>query len=111
MIDTKKLDNELAELSFAESLAGTEMIRQAVIMAEAQRGISMTKELYPAIAKAAGSTSQRVERNIRAAIANAIDCCDGWPETRYAWQRFTRGQDPTNGEVIARLVRRCRVED
>ena len=111
MIDTKRLDSLMDDLSFPEALAGTELIRQAVAMVEADRAMSTTKELYPALAKAAGMTADRVERNIRCAIRNAVECCDDWPETRIAWQGFVRGQAPTNREVIARLARRCRCED
>lgn len=110
MIDSRKLDNLMDELSFPEGLSGTEMIRRAVERIDAERGISMTKELYPALAKAAGINAGQVERNIRSAISNAIDCCD-WAETQLAWQGFMRGQAPTNREVLCRLARRCRVED
>ena len=110
MIDSRKLDEIMEDLGFAESLSGTELIRQGVAMVEAQRNIYMTKELYPALAKATGRTPAQVERNMRHAITNAVECCD-WAETRMAWQQFIGGQNPTVSEVLARLARRCRVED
>ena len=109
MIDRRKLDDTMDELSFAESLSGTPLIRAAVAMVDAQRDIAMTKELYPGLAKAHGITAAAVERRMRNAIVNAVECCDH-VETSLAWRRFIGGQSPTVGEVVTRLARRCSFE-
>ena len=109
MIDSRKLDDMMDELSFAESMSGTPLIRAAVAMVAAKRDIYMTKELYPALAKANGITSAAAERRMRNAISNAVDCCDRI-ETSFAWQRFIGGQAPTVSEVVTRLARRCSIE-
>lgn len=103
MIDNKKLDEMMGRLNFAESLAGTDLIRAGVAMVEAQRDISMTKELYPALAKATGTDYKRVERNMRHAIQNAAQRGD--------WGAFIGDRKPTVSEVLARLARRCSVAD
>lgn len=103
MIDSKKLDGMMESLGFAERLSGTDLIRQGVAMVEAQRSISMTKALYPALAKATGTDYKRVERNMRHAIQNAAQ--------RGEWRAFIGDQKPTVSEVLARLARRCSVEN
>ena len=108
MVDERRLDDMMERLSFAESLAGTDLLRRAVVLMEANRGMSITKELYPALAKATGRTATQVERNMRHAISNAVRCCD-WVETRVEWQSFIGGQTPTVSEVVARLARRCSI--
>ena len=103
MMNNGILRSTMHDLGFAESLRGTHLIRRAVELHAVNPDMSTTKELYPAIAKAAGVSKNQVERNIRTAIADAVDCCEHL-ETRLAWQRFMGGQTPTNREVIARLA-------
>lgn len=110
MIDGRKLDELMESLSFGEALAGTDLIRRAVTIMDAKPGLFITKELYPALAKATGRSPQQVERNMRHAISNAVGCCD-WLETQQAWQQFIGGQNPSVSEVVARLARRCRIEN
>lgn len=64
----------------------------------------ITKELYPAIAKAHATTSSKVERAIRHAISTAWFRCD----TQTLISTFgpilgAREKPPTNGEFIASL--------
>lgn len=97
---SNKLDEMMTELSFRDNHAGTEYVRLAAAMYD--RSLSMTKELYPAIAKVAGTTPAAVERNIRSAIASAFE--------RSSWtaqEKYFGSQDriPTNGEFIARAAR------
>lgn len=78
-------------LGFRESHVGTRMLRYAVNFAASERtrdshawNMMITKNIYPAVAKEFGSTPQRVERNIRAAVKAA-------------------GIQATNGEIVAQL--------
>ena len=92
------------ELGHAERQSGTGYIREAVSIYE--RGMAMTKELYPALAKAAGSTPSRVERTMRHSIQSA------WGRGSIDEQRrlFGYSVDPERGvpcvsEYVARLAR------
>ena len=100
----QKLDQLLMDVGLREVLSGTEYIRQAVKLYEPR--MSLTKELYPAIAQAVGSTPSRVERAMRHAIETAFD--RSRYDTMYAF--FGNAIDPnsgkvTNGEFVARLAR------
>ena len=100
----QKLDQLLMDVGLREVLSGTEYIRQAVKLYEPR--MSLTKELYPAVAQAAGSTPSRVERAMRHAIDTAFDRSRF--DTVYAF--FGNAIDPnsgkvTSGEFIARLAR------
>lgn len=72
-----------------------------------EHDVSITKELYPAIAAHFQTTSANVERAIRSAIMSA------WQKEGYLKQRELFLQRPTNGEFFAvldekfRLERRC----
>lgn len=100
MINEQKLRKTMDNLGFAERHAGTAALRQAVVMAEAQRDVALTKELYPAIA-ASGGNWGRVERNMRHAIRCANERC------RDRWREWMGPAIPTNGEVIRRLAYGC----
>lgn len=103
MLNITILRKTMHELGFAESLRGTRLLVQAAQMHAENPDRMLTKEVYPAIGRAAGLTAGQVERNIRSAISDAVSCC-GDHETSLAWRRFMGGQNPTNGEVIARLA-------
>lgn len=69
-----RLNDELIKRGYDDKYRGTRYIRAAVGLALAQpaaRGISMTKEAYPTIAKVAGVSPAAVERGIRFAVAKA----------------------------------------
>lgn len=105
-INEEKMDKLLLELGHDDFNRGTSYIRLAVEMYEP--GMALYKELYPAVAKAVGSTASRVERCMRHSIGKAwmrgstdaqrqyfafsIDPASGWP---------------TVGEYVARLARIC----
>ena len=104
MKNMKKLDTIMNELGHAERQIGTGYIREAVSIYE--RGMAMTKDLYPALAKAAGSTPSRVERAMRHSIQSA------WGRGDYAAQQryFGYSTDPERGvpcvqEYVARMAR------
>lgn len=95
----EKMMKHMTALGFAERHAGTACIREAAAYAAAHPGAKVTKEIYPALARAAGTTPQAVERNIRHAVRSA------WRDAPREWYDFCGPRRPTNSEVIARLVR------
>ena len=105
-IDNEKLDGVLLELGHRDNIMGTEYLRVGAGLYE--RSMSMTKELYPAIAKAAGTTPIRVERAMRHSIETA------WTRGSYDAQLKYFGHTvspdkgrPTVGEYLARIARVC----
>ena len=101
------------EVGVPASIRSYDYIRESIMMALDDRNIlkSITKELYPSIAKSNDTTSSRVERAIRHAV-------------EVAWQRgdvevlnnifgytvkSTKGK-PTNGEFISMLTERVRLD-
>lgn len=83
------------------------MIRDAVEIVDADRTSMMCKDVYPAIAAAAGSQAHRIERAMRHAVAAARRS----PVWDAAWRDLGGWGEPTNAEVVRRLARECRVED
>lgn len=114
MIDEKKLEAALRaleaamlDLGFTESNRGTGYLRMAVKLYEP--GMSITKELYPAIARANNTLPTRVERCMRHAIDAAW--LRGSDEAQRRLFGYTVNPEmgrPTVGEFIARMARYCR---
>ena len=103
--NAQKLDEMLLECGLRDSLVGTDYTRRAVMMYTP--GMSMTKELYPGIAAAVGSSPSRVERAMRHAIETGFDRC-GYTER--VMNIFGNTIDPstgkpTNSEFVARMAR------
>ena len=67
----KKIFNCLNELGVPFNLVGREYLETAVLMVLERGKISITKELYPTIAKKHNTTASRVERAIR----HSVECC------------------------------------
>lgn len=107
MICKSKLQRAMDGLGYRESSIGTEYIRAAVGMVDAERTVMMCKDVYPAIARAAGTTPARVERCIR----SATDAASRSPMWDKEWREMGGWGHPTNNELIRRLARECRVED
>lgn len=107
MICKSKLYKTMDELGYSESLCGTRYIQSAVNLVSADRSISMMKEVYPAVARAAGTSAQRVERAMRTATEAAMRS----PNWQWAWREIGGWNHPTNSEVIHRLARECQHED
>ena len=104
MKNMKKLDSIMNELGHAERQIGTEYIREAVSIYE--RGMAMTKELYPALAKAAGSTPSRVERAMRHSIQSAWTRGNDEVQLRYFGYSIDPGRGaPCVSEYVARMAR------
>ena len=107
MINEKKLDDTLMELGHPEHLAGTECLRIGAALYN--RDALMTKELYPAIAKAVGSTPSRVERAMRHSISTAWTRGSTEAQLRFFGYSVNPNTGvPTVGEYLARLSRICR---
>ncbi|MBQ8900296.1 MAG: sporulation initiation factor Spo0A C-terminal domain-containing protein [Akkermansia sp.] len=108
MINEQKLDNVLLTCGLRDNLLGTDYTRRAVRLY--RPGMSITKELYPAIAAAASTSPSRVERAIRHAIESGFDR-SGYTDEMLTM--FGNTIDPatgklTNGEFVARVARICR---
>lgn len=108
MINAQKLDNVLLTCGLRDNLLGTDYTRRAVRLY--QPGMSITKELYPAIAAAVGSSSSRVERAMRHAIESGFDRCGYSDEVM---TMFGNTIDPNKGrptvsEFVATVARICR---
>ena len=109
-ICTKKLEEIMLELGHPDHLLGTGYLRCAVVL-YAGGHTSITKDLYPAVAKICKTTGSRVERAIRHSIEVAT--LRGDPEAMKKY--FGSSIDPqkgkaTNSEYIARLARVSRAD-
>ena len=105
MENKQKLDKMLLACGLRDNLIGTEYARRAVMMY--RPGMSITKELYPAIAAACDSTASRVERAMRHAIDSGFDRCGYSDEvlTMFGNTIDPNTGKPRNGEFVARLAR------
>ncbi len=101
------------EVGVPASIRGYDYIRDSIMMALSDREIlrSITKELYPSIAKSHKTTASRVERAIRHAVEVAwqrgdVDVLNGI----FGYTvKSTKGK-PTNGEFISMLAERVRLD-
>ncbi|MCL2853483.1 MAG: sporulation transcription factor Spo0A [Defluviitaleaceae bacterium] len=108
-----RVTNILHEIGVPAHIRGYHYMRSAIIMAVDNIDVLnyITKELYPSIAKSAGTTPSRVERAIRHAIevawsrgrVDAIDSIFGYTVSN------NKGK-PTNSEFIALIADRLRLE-
>lgn len=103
MINEQKMDEKLMELGYADNIRGTRYLRTAVRIYDQDNNATMTKEIYPAVAKIHGTTASRVERGIR--HANQRACERAGVEYVRRFYANSIGRYPTNGEVIARMAR------
>lgn len=109
-INENRMDSAFLSLGFRDNLVGTEMCRIAI--REYEPGMSITKELYPLIAKRVGSTPQRVERSMRHAIETAFDRGDPLIVNGLFGYSMDPGRGkPTNWEFVSRMARECSFED
>ena len=107
MINEQKLDDILLELGHDDFSLGTAYLRQAVKTYEP--GMTMTKDLYPGVAKAVGSTGARVERCMRHSIEKAWMRGSEEARLRYFGNSIDpQSGRPTVGEYVARLARLAR---
>ncbi len=101
----RKIYHALLELGFPTKLKGYTYICEAALIMSRDFSQSVTKEIYPVIAKNVAGSAQQVERAIRNAIACAWNKRNVRRWSRY-FQPDTRGDvpKPTNAELITRLA-------
>lgn len=106
MVNEEKMDNMLLELGHDDFNRGTGYLREAVRMYEP--GMRLTKELYPALAKAHDSSGGAVERSIRHSIEKAWSRGSAEARLRYFGYSYSPETGrPQAGEYVARLARLC----
>lgn len=103
----------MLDLGVPAHLKGYHYIREAIILSEEDMEVvsSVTKLLYPEIAKTYKTTSQKVERAIR----NAIEV--SWErgntdtmEELFGYSSAEGKSRPTNSEYIARIADKIRMD-
>ncbi|MDO5602281.1 MAG: sporulation transcription factor Spo0A [Oscillospiraceae bacterium] len=103
----------LHQIGVPAHIKGYQFLRRAILMSIADPEMinSVTKRLYPDIAKACGTTASRVERAIRHAIEVAWDRGD--VDVLNSYFGYTihnlRGK-PTNSEFIAMIADKMRLD-
>ncbi len=105
--DRTQVSNMLLSLGFSTKLRGYGYLREAVLMMAQNMGQSITKELYPAVARCCGATAVQVERSIRSAAQHAWQRSEGT-----AWRMYVPLEGgrpatrPSNGALITCLADR-----
>lgn len=103
----------MLDMGIPAHLKGYHYLREAVLISEKDMEIvtSVTKLLYPSIAKRYHTTEQKVERAIR----NAIEV--SWKrgnvlifEEMFGYSSVSGRQRPTNSEYICRLADKIRLD-
>ncbi len=94
-------------------LKGYHYLRDAILLSGRDMEVvsSVTKLLYPSIAKRFKTTEQKVERAIRNAIE--VSWCRGNPETFekvFGYSTQSGRIRPTNSEYIARIADKVRLD-
>ena len=103
----------MLELGIPAHLRGYYYLREAVLLAVSDMELvgSVTKLLYPVIARRYKTTLQRVERAIRNAVEVSWE--RGNPEVfedLFEFSRETGAPRPTNSEYIARIADKIRMD-
>lgn len=103
----------MLELGIPAHLRGYYYLREAVLLAVSDMELvgSVTKLLYPVIARRYKTTLQRVERAIRNAVEVSWE--RGNPEVfedLFGFSRETGVPRPTNSEYIARIADKIRMD-
>ena len=103
----------MLELGIPSHLRGYYYLREAVLLAVSDMELvgSVTKLLYPVIARRYKTTLQRVERAIRNAVEVSWE--RGNPEVfedLFGFSRETGAPRPTNREYIARIADKIRMD-
>ncbi len=121
MVDevTKRVEMEryitkiMLDLGVPAHLKGYHFIREAILISEGDMEVvsSVTKLLYPEIARIYKTTSQKVERAIRNAIE--VSWTRGNTETMeelFGYSTASGKGRPTNSEYIARIADKIRLD-
>jgi two-component system response regulator (stage 0 sporulation protein A) len=103
----KRISNIFLSIGLPPHIKGYQYLREAIKICIKDTGIisSITKRLYPDVAKKFNTTSSKVERAIR----HAIEVC--WNRGKidninnlFGARIFTKNDRPTNGEFIALIA-------
>ncbi len=99
----------MSGLGISAKVKGFRYLRCAVMLALHDNTVldSVTKRLYPAVAKSHSTTATSVERAIRHAISSAWSRADGdtaFVESRLKWRVNYKNSYPTNSELIALIT-------
>lgn len=107
----RTVDSMLCSLGVPTSLLGYEYLKHAIVLAATTPAVSrsITKELYPAIAKKSNTTPSRAERAMRHAIEVAWSRGDIDVFDRYFGNTVdpNRGR-PTNAEFVCQMAAELR---
>lgn len=109
MLLKKRAERELSAMGFPAKITGTAYIEEGLVyMAEADgRELSITKELYPYIAKKFDTHPNNVERNVRNAIEKVWAEEDiGRLEKCYPYEWNPESGRPTNAEFFHNMVKK-----
>ena len=103
----------MLDMGVPAHLKGYHYLRTAILLAEEDMEVvgSVTKLLYPEIAKLFKTTEQKVERAIRNAIE--VSWVRGNADTfedLFGYSFLTGNTRPTNSEYIAQIADRIRLE-
>lgn len=103
----------MLDMGVPAHLKGYHYLRTAILLAEKDMEVvgSVTKLLYPEIAKRFKTTEQKVERAIRNAIE--VSWARGNADTfedLFGYSLLTGNSRPTNSEYIAQIADRIRLE-
>lgn len=112
--DIVKVTGLLQRMGVPAHLKGYYYLRSAIMISLQENNMvsSVTKLLYPKIAKEYFTTEQKVERGIRNAIEVAWK--NGNPdffETEFGYSSVTGCDRPSNSECIARVVDHLRMNE
>ncbi len=110
----RKVTDIIHRIGVPANIKGHDYLRTGLVLAIENENIThkMTVDLYPAVAKAHNTTSNRVERAMRHAIESAWERGD--PEIQARIFRNTvseRKGNPTNSQFIAMISDYIRLED
>lgn len=109
-----RVTNLLRMLGVPAHIKGYQYLRRAIVLAYETPEIlkSITKELYPKIAKEFQTTSSAVDRSIRYAIECAWNRCDLDVIQEVVGNTVSLNKaKPTNSKLIALLADRLHMED
>lgn len=103
------LSERIRLLHFSPRHNGSAFLKEAVLLMYRQPGISLTKELYPAVGARFGYSAAQVERSIR----NAVNAAWHQPDSGSWGSLFPPRPDgsiprPSNGNLIAKLAEELR---
>ena len=114
---TRSLDEEITSIfltiGIPAHIKGYHFLREAVkmVIEDGELINSITKELYPGVARRFNTTASKVERAIRHAIEVA------WTRGRieninniFGYNIYTKNDKPTNGEFIALVADKLHIE-